>query len=173
VAGKTVVARPAGGTVLVKRPGAKGFVKLDATQSLPVGSTIDTKKGSITLTSTNGSATFHDGIFKLTQTRTTTDLTLTERLAPCRKRARIAAKKPKSRKLWGKGSGSFRTRGQYSAATVRGTEWLVQDSCAGTLTRVKTGVVSVRDNVKGRTIVLRAGKQYLARPTGAGRSRAA
>ena len=57
--------------------------------------------------------------------------------------------------------------------TVRGTEWLVQDSCAGTLTRVARGVVSVRDNVRRKTIVVRAGKKYLARPTGAGRSRAA
>jgi hypothetical protein len=47
---------------------------------------------------------------------------------------------------------------------VRGTQWLVQDSCAGTLTRVVKGVVSVRDNVKHKTIVLRAGKKYLAKP---------
>jgi Bacterial Ig domain len=161
---KTVVVQPVRGTVLVKRPG-KGFVELDATQAIPVGSTIDTKNGTISLTSTDGTATFRDGIFKLTQTRTTTDLTLTEPLARCpRAGAAAAKKKPKTRKLWGNGSGSFRTRGQYSAATVRGTEWLVQDSCSGTLTRVRRGVVAVRDNVKGKTIVLRAGKRYLARP---------
>ena len=48
-------------------------------------------------------------------------------------RARSAAAKapprsPRRRKLWGKGSGKFRTTGNYSAATVRGTEWLVQDT---------------------------------------------
>jgi hypothetical protein len=32
------------------------------------------------------------------------------------------------------------------------------------LTRVKAGVVAVRDAVKRRTVVLRAGKSYLARP---------
>jgi ferric-dicitrate binding protein FerR (iron transport regulator) len=74
------------------------------------------------------------------------------------------AKKPKSRKLRGEGSGAFRTRGQYSVATVRGTKWLVQDSCAGTRTRVAKGVVSVRDEVKRETLVLRAGKSYLATP---------
>jgi hypothetical protein len=47
---------------------------------------------------------------------------------------------------------------------VRGTKWLVQDSCAGTLTRVAKGVVAVRDNVRRKTIILRAGKKYLARP---------
>ncbi len=96
----------------------------------------------------------------------TTDLTLNEALAKCPKKHAPAAakKKPKTRKLWGDGSGSFRTRGQYSAATVRGTRWLVQDSCAGTLTRVKKGMVAVRDNVRKKTIVLRAGKHYLAKP---------
>ena len=49
-------------------------------------------------------------------------------------------------------------------ATVRGTKWLVQDSCAGTLTRVTKGAVTVRDNVKHTTVVVRAGKRYLARP---------
>ena len=74
---------------------------------------------------------------KLKLGKTTTDLTLSQPLAPCgKKKAGAAAKKPKTRKLWGDGSGSFRTRGQYSAATVRGTRWLVQDSCAGTLTKV-------------------------------------
>src|SRR3954451_3114355 len=161
--GKTVVGAPVSGKVLVKVPG-KGYVELDGPQSPPLGSTIATRKGTIPLTAKAGqTATFHDGIFKLTQTKTTTDLTLTEPLARCRG-ARIAAKRPKTRKLWGNGSGSFRTRGQYSAATVRGTEWLVQDSCAATPTRVKTGVVSVRDNAKRKPIVLRAGKKYLAKP---------
>ena len=145
---------------------------LNAAQGIPLGSTVDSRDGTVLITAQQRpgakpqSAEFFDGIFKLTQTRTTTDLTLNEALAPCSTKghAAAAAKKPKSRKLWGNGSGSFRTRGQYSAATVRGTEWLVQDSCSGTLTRVKHGVVSVRDDVRHRTILLRAGKRYLARP---------
>ena len=54
--------------------------------------------------------------------------------------------------------------GSYSAATVRGTEWLVQDTCAGTLTRVTQGTVLVRDKVRRRNVILRAGRSYLARP---------
>ncbi len=171
VAGTSVAGTVVKGTVLVKTPGGK-FVPLDPTKPIPLGSTIDTKNGTIELTAQQKKAgpiqksRFFDGIFKITQTKTTTDLTLNEALAKCPKKrsTHAAAKKPKTRKLWGNGSGSFRTRGQYSAATVRGTEWLVQDSCAGTLTRVKKGVVTVRDNVKRKTIVLRAGKKYLARP---------
>ena len=56
--------------------------------------------------------------------------------------------------------------GKYSAATVRGTKWLVEDSCAGTRTTVAQGAVTVRDKVKRKTIVLRAHKRYLARPRG-------
>jgi hypothetical protein len=170
VPGQTVVAQAVKGTVKIKLPGTNTFVDLDATQGIPVGATVDTRHGTVQLTALQKpggaieTANFFDGLFKLTQTKTTTDLTLNEPLAPCGRRAHAAAKKPKTRKLWGSGHGSFRTKGQYSAATVRGTKWLVQDSCAGTLARVAQGVVSVRDNVRHKTIVLRAGKKYLARP---------
>jgi ferric-dicitrate binding protein FerR (iron transport regulator) len=68
------------------------------------------------------------------------------------------------RKLRGNGRGRFRTRGRYSAATVRGTDWTVEDRCDGTLTRVKRGRVSVRDFRRRKTVTVRAGKSYLAKP---------
>jgi hypothetical protein len=49
------------------------------------------------------------------------------------------------RRLWADGHGRFRTRGRYSAATVRGTRWLVEDRCEGTLTEVARGEVDVED----------------------------
>jgi hypothetical protein len=170
VPGKTVVAARESGTVLVQKPGTHTFVAVSATESIPLGSTVDTRHGKVKITSKSGStAEFYDGLFKLTQSKGVTILTLTEQLAPCGKGAKAATataakKKPKTRKLWGNGSGAFSTRGQYSAATVRGTTWLVQDSCSGTLTRVTKGVVSVRDDVKRRTILLRAPHSYTARP---------
>jgi hypothetical protein len=172
---KNVVVRPVSGTVRVKLPGTNKFVDVDVTRNVPLGSTIDVKHGKIVLTSVpkkNGkpqTAKFYGGIFKLTQPGGITELTLNETLAACPRRhasaaAAAARKKPKTRRLWGDGHGAFRTKGRYSAATVRGTKWLVQDSCAGTLTRVMHGVVAVRDNVRRKTVVLRAGKRYLARP---------
>ena len=89
-------------------------------------------------------AIFYGGIFLVTQTRGVVNLTLTEELArapSAARRAAAAAKKPKTRKLWGDGHGAFQTTGKFSAATVRGTTWLVQDACDGTLTRVKQGLV--------------------------------
>jgi hypothetical protein len=127
------------------------------------GSEVDTRKGRVEITtSSNEKATFFDGIFKVSQTGGLTTLTLTEKL-DCPKRSLLAAKKPKTRKLWGDGKGRFRTKGTYSAATVRGTRWLVQDTCTSTLTRVTQGSVSVRDTVRKRTVVVRKGKSYRAR----------
>ena len=165
---KTVIVQPSG-TVLVKRPGSSTFTAVSGSTGIPVGSTVDTRKGKVVLTSVPKaggapqSATFYDGIFKITQSAGITNLTLVEALAPCKK-AGAAASKPKTRKLWGSGKGAFRTTGKYSAATVRGTKWLVQDSCSGTLTRVTQGVVSVRDNVKHKTILVKAPHSYTAKP---------
>lgn len=157
-------ARATEGTVKVKVPGSSRYVELDPAAGIPLGSTVDAKQGAVVIRDgSGGEAEFSGGIFRLTRVGGVTVLTLTEPLAPCR-RASAAKKKAKSRKLWGNGKGAFRTAGKYSAATVRGTRWLVQDSCAGTLTKVTQGAVTVRDAVKKQTVVVRAGKSYRAKP---------
>jgi hypothetical protein len=170
VAGKTVNVKPVSGKVRIKRPGSRRYVTLTAEAQIPVGSSIDTRRGRISITAAQGggrtaSADFFDGLFKLTQTKRgkrVTTLTLTERLSCPRKAASAAAKK-KKRRLWGDGSGKFRTKGKHSAATVVGTKWLVEDRCRSTLTRVARGRVSVRDFVKRKSVIVRAGKRYTAR----------
>jgi hypothetical protein len=174
VANQTVVAGKVSGTLRIKVKGTNQFVEFDATKGIPLGSEIDARKGEVEITSVSKpgappeKAKFHDGIFRVTQSGPITVLTLTEQLAACPKKkgraAAAAAKKPKVRRLWGDGKGKFRTSGKYAAATVRGTEWLVQDSCAGTLVRVKQGTVTVRDNVRKKNKLLRAPKSYLAKP---------
>ncbi len=82
VVNKTVVVRVVKGTVLVKLAGTNKFVAIDATQGIPVGSTVDTKKGRVELTSVPKpgappeKAVFYDGIFKVTQKAGVTDLEL-------------------------------------------------------------------------------------------------
>jgi hypothetical protein len=74
-----------------------------------------------------------------------------------------AAKKP-PRSLWGQDHhGRFQVRGRGSVATVRGTRWLTQDRCDGTLTRVTQGAVAVRDLHRHKTVVVQHGHSYLAR----------
>jgi hypothetical protein len=130
------------------------------------GAEVDARKGVVEITRSDGGvAKFYDGIFKLSQSGGVTTLSLSEKLTGCKK-ASAAAKKPKTRKLWGDGKGKFRTRGQYSAATIRGTKWLVTDTCTSTITKVTQGSVNVRDAVKRRTVIVRAGKSYTARALG-------
>ena len=160
VAGQSVGAKVLSGTVLV-RAGSQ-FVPL-VPSLLRNGAEIDARKGVVEITRADGGvAKFYDGIFKLSQSGGITTLTLSEALA-CPRAARTAQKKPKTRKLWGDGKGKFRTKGSYAAATVRGTKWLVSDTCTSTTTRVTQGSVSVRDQVAKKTVVVRAGKRYVAR----------
>jgi hypothetical protein len=75
-----------------------------------------------------------------------------------------AAKKPKSRSLWGRDShGRFRTRGRHSAATTRGTTWFTKDTCTTTTTVVRTGSVIVKDLAKHKNVTVKAGHRYVAR----------
>ncbi|MDA0181840.1 Ig-like domain repeat protein [Solirubrobacter phytolaccae] len=165
-----VTIRPTG-KVLVKILGTNQFVAVNSLEDIPLGSEIDTTNGRVVLRfeTEKGkvqTGTFYGGIFKVTQVGKILDLKLTEPLAACPKKQGKAStaqsKKKKSRKLWGDGKGAFRTSGKYSAATVRGTKWLVQDTCSGTLTRVTSGVVAVR--YRGKDRLVRSGKRFLAKP---------
>jgi hypothetical protein len=62
--------------------------------------------------------------------------------------------------------GRFRARGRFSAGTTRGTIWITADRCDGTLTKVRRGKVAVRDFRRKKTVIVRAGKRYLARAGG-------
>jgi hypothetical protein len=172
VLGKSVVAGRVSGTIRVKTKRGK-FRKLGANESIPLGSTVDATKGKVRITSAAGpggatqSALFFQGAFVITQTggsKPVTELALSGKLScPKGKKASTSAKK-KVRRLWGDGKGRFRTKGKHGAATVRGTKWLTQDSCSGTLVRVKRGTVTVRDFAKKKTVVVKKGKAYVARP---------
>ena len=167
--GKSMGATLVAGKVFVRLPGSGGFVPLTSAQALPVGTVVDARKGTLQLTATSGaalySADFYQGEFQLAQRKqagATADMKLFGgRFKGCPKGAR-AAKAKSIRHLWGKGSGSFRTVGRFSSATVRGTTWRTDDQCTGTLTRVTQGSVSVRDFVRKKTVVVKAGHSYFA-----------
>ena len=194
--GRTVGARVVSGTVRVAIPGSaaprggrakasqKGltFVPLQGTRQIPVGSFLDTKRGTVELVSATGSGSktqsgrFNAGLFQVLQSRKRSAKGLTElRLKGsgfnrCRTRgaaagdARAAQLSRRTiRRLRASARGRFRTRGRHSAATVRGTVWTTADRCDGTLTQVKRGKVAVRDLRRKRTVVVKAGKSYLAR----------
>ena len=186
--GARVVVEVVRGRVFIRRPGAAGFVELLGADDIPVGSLVDTRRGAVELTSATGlpsaarspagtattqSAVFYDGLFLVNQPRVRgayTTLALRggnfRRICGSRALASVdAKKKPRPvRRLWGNGKGRFRTKGKHSSATVRGTIWLTSDRCDGTFTYVRQGRVAVRDRVLKRTVILRPGQTYLARP---------
>jgi hypothetical protein len=176
VLGKTVTVQAVEGVVRVSLPRGStrtlGFDTLKGARQIPVGSEVDTSRGRIRMVTAgrNGStqaADFYEGRFKIIQRARyggLTELVLTGKLPRCRATATASKKrKRKQRRLWGDGKGRFTTRGRRSAATVRGTRWLVEDTCAGTRTKVARGTVTVKDFVRNRKVTVRAGRSYLAR----------
>jgi uncharacterized repeat protein (TIGR01451 family) len=165
------------GVVLVKLPGSNQFVPLTDPMALPLGTEINVVNGQINILTSDGSnAVFFGGVFVLGQGLDTSNASATRRVTELRlsrgnfavctaKRTTAARPKPKRpvRRLWGRGKGSFRTRGRYSATTVRGTYWLTEDRCDGTLTRVREGRVQVLDIRLRKRITLVAGQSYLAK----------
>jgi hypothetical protein len=179
VSGKVFVSVPAGSAFAsLAVPGIKGrkFVPLTAARQIPVGSLLDTRKGTVRLASASTKAgetfagTFSAGVFAALQSRSgLTTLPLKgSSFSPCAtgKTASAALSRRAIRRMRANASGRFRTSGRYSAATVRGTIWETVDRCDGTLTKVNRGVVVVRDFRKRRNITLPAGKSYLARAPG-------
>jgi hypothetical protein len=180
--GKTVVVEPEG-TVRVKTPGGD-WEPLSSDSELPLGATLDTRRGHVALSSAGcrgatQTGTFGGGIFSVRQSRAGCGRVdvylrggsfkscprLTARIRRLRGgRSAVASRSRRVRKLWGRDNGGrFRSHGRHSHATVRGTRWLTLDRCDGTLTRVTNGAVAVRDTVRRRTVLVRAGRSYLAK----------
>ena len=171
--GETVIVEPVAGRVRVRLPGEDDFVNLRTLREVPVGSLVDARRGKALLSSVRdrgGSVQqghFSQGLFQVRQRRSErfiTELVLRGEIGPCPRGSRAGAAARSSRRLWGNGNGRFRTRGRYSSGAVRGTRWLVADTCKGTLTVVRRGRVAVRDFGRDLTTVLEKGERYLARP---------
>ena len=179
---ESVVAAAQDGTIRFRPPGSSRWRRMPvAGAEIPVGATVDARRGSIALTSAARAGAiqtghFGAGIFSVHQPRRArgrVDLRLRGgdfsacRLARRARHSGIAAGASsirRVRRLWGRDSGGrFRTYGRHSHATVRGTRWLTEDRCGGTLTRVTDGAVVVRDLARRRSVVVRAGHSYLAK----------
>jgi streptogramin lyase len=192
VEGKSVNATTEAGIVLVKVPAGtthpkgspvrgavSGFVPLSSLGGqIPVGSTLDTRHGTVQIVAAQDSrggtqdGHFSTGLFVVGQTagKPLTTITMTGgALNSCSKLPRggaarqIAGAAGRGRSLFNNVHGHFRTRGRNSVASVRGTEYLVKDTCSGTLTKVTRGVVQVRDFSLRKNVTVKAGHQYFAR----------
>jgi len=184
--GRNVNVQTVKGTVLLgtRSGGRVRYVPLDQAQQIPVGSFLDTRKGTVRLVTATGSkkkktqaGNFFQGIFKVLQSRKKSAKGLTElrlqggsfrgcrtaRGAAASAAGAAAARKKKVRSLRGVAKGRYRMRGRGGSSQSRGTNWGTIDRCDGTLIRVRSGRVTVRDFGRKRTIILRSGQSYLAR----------
>ncbi len=160
-----------------------GFIPLREARQIPVDSVLETTGGVARIATATSKpkeqqfGNFGAGIFKILQNRKQKGLTdldiinnhsASQVCATVGKRGKGKAYAAKlSSKTLGRvnasGHGHFTVRGQYSAATVRGTVWNVGNRCEGTLTHVTRGVVSVRDFSRRKTITLFTGQSYVAK----------
>ena len=162
------------------RGAAAGFVPLKQATEVPLGSTLDTTRGKIGLFTSTGvgkplnEGDFNGGQFRITQGKKNPLTTLTMgggSLNKCATRVpsggaakpSVTAAAKRKRRLFSSVHGRFTTRGRNSSATVRGTQWTMTDTCAGTLTAVKQGTVVVRDFRLKKNRTVRAGHRYFAR----------
>jgi hypothetical protein len=182
VLGKSVVARPRLGTVLVRLPGASSFAPLESIANLPLGSELDVSDGSVVVffatspTGKRAKAISTGGRFIVDQPerydlgQRPGELSLSGPLLGCgasprtqvrgqaaaaREPLAIAAAKARhGRRLKVRARGRIRTRGRYGAATVRGTRWTTVDRC-DTHPRPGTLVVVSKGLVAVRSFALR------------------
>jgi hypothetical protein len=173
--GRSVVVAPARGTIRIRVPGSDRFTELDTAGRIPVGSVIDARHGRVRLATAIDGGAVQSGLFWGSQFLTgqrrsgngMTTLTLKGgRLCPSGSLATTSAKRKRKRRrgLWARDHGGlYKTRGNDSVATARGTAWLTKDGCRGTLTRVKAGAVSVRDLHRPKRVLVKAGHSYFAR----------
>lgn len=178
-AGRSGVGDVATGTVCIRRRGR--CLRVRDNQRIPVGSVVDTRRGSLVLKVSDGKGgvqvgTFSKGVFRFTQAREKvpapggkTLRVLTTRLALVGGNFRScsaprAARRRIIRYLKAKASGRFRVVGKNASGIERGTAWTTSDACDGTIVKVTEGAVVVTDLVLKRDIVVNAGQTYQARP---------
>jgi hypothetical protein len=181
VNGESVEVEPESGTILVQFPGQKKPHPLRKGEIIPVGTIVDATNGRVTLTSIDDegheqTAVFYGGKFQVFQQPGSTVVVLRLRgdgpgTGACKGaggvggegRTSATISRRRGRHLWGSGHGSFRTEGAHGSATVRGTIWFTEDRCDGTYFKTKSGIVTVRDFTKHRSVQVPAGREYLAK----------
>ncbi len=138
-----------------------GFVPLTEARQLPMGARVDTRTGTVKLTTATGkkkgkklqNATTNGAIFSVAQTRSGKNkglvtLKVLEGAFPgapsfssCKAKkaevgaplARIAVSSSVLSTLHVRSHGSYSSRGRYGSATARATAWTISDRCNGTL----------------------------------------
>jgi hypothetical protein len=154
--GKTANATPIG-KVLVKPPGASAFEPLTSPREILLGTRLDTRAGAVNLTTVDPdgrttTTTASEGIFTLTQTATSTDLTIPTPICPSA-RASTAYRPPPpdistlKTKVHSASHQPVRVHGRYTVAAGYGTAWTTTITCSKTTVKVTAGTVLVHNRL--------------------------
>ncbi|HWF55753.1 MAG TPA: hypothetical protein VG223_14040 [Solirubrobacteraceae bacterium] len=162
VLGKSIQISRVSGTVTVEPRGSKTFTLVTQRRTVPVGSTVNASSGTVGIVAATmthrGRQTAHasGGAFTLTQVprNPLVTMVLTARRpvkSVCGPSNAAAAKKKPTHGVLSTlhatdTGGGWRTATGTAAATVRGTEWTTQDTCAGTTFSVEKGVINTSTN---------------------------
>jgi hypothetical protein len=198
-AGETAVVKLLSGDVFVKLPARTalgfdgmrapfqdtGFVPLKGVASVPVGSTVDARKGELQVQSAaNGydaksrkarktEARIRAGMFAIKQAKLkkkarksasiSTDLGLVTPAGAATACAASKTSKGVVRSLSVVAKGVLRTLGGAADATAKDATFIATDRCDGTLTQVGKGKVSVAVKGKKTPVTVRAGQGYFVK----------
>ena len=151
VAGKTVNIGVRKGRIFIKIPPSKKFVELKDPRQIPVGATIDSTKGRVNLVSAADKKALDPArlVLRGHLHRRPGQGRQAGHDAQARRDAREVREKASAvgrqeeevAQALGRGQGhASAPRASTARRPIRGTRWLVQDTCAGTLTKVAQGV---------------------------------
>ena len=173
--GKSVLVAPGDGELFVRKPGSSSFKALESGSQLPMGTEVDASSGSIALTSALPGGT-PDRQVRRRALHGPPGPRRLRRPVPARPRcqrskakhsltvASAARRKPR-RRLWGADHGGrFRTHGKQQPRDRARHPLVVGDTCKGTLTKVTEGSRGRARLPKKKSMLVKAGKRYLARP---------
>jgi hypothetical protein len=193
VLARSVGVSPAGGAVTIRPPGTPQFLALREQDLVPMTSAFDATRGQVELATAQSlfggqqTARAFDGTFTVRQAGTAlpfTTLRLPSLTGCPRTRARSARmtlragqrqqrrkrrrrRRGPSRALWVTDSGGrWRTATGSVSATAIGTRWRTTLQCEGVRVTVREGRVRVRDTLRRRSVVLRAGQTRFVRTPG-------
>lgn len=191
IAGERVNIEVVAGEVFVKFPSrslkqsSPGFVPLKGQASVPVGSTVDARKGTVAMASAQNSrgtqrnARLSAGIFRIRQQRAkrgsaaVVGMDLVLQSAPgaeaaCARSSRSGPIKGRSRNTVrsltaATTKGLYRVIGGAAITTAPDATWVTRDRCDGTRTEVGRGRVSVYDREEKTTVRVPSGRSYLVK----------
>lgn len=179
VLGRSFTVAPGAGAVTVRPFGQPGFLPLAEKDIVPITSEVDAAAGRLFVTSAldpsgvQQTAELYEGAFSVRQGSGAAPFT-NFRLRPldCAASTRAVGqrKRKKRRRVWvSEKGGRWRSSTGSTSASAVGTVWSTTLLCEGTRITVVEGTVRVRDKIRKRNRLVRAGESFLVRTGGARR----